>query len=84
MPRRPDTMETLQFALELLKRIPRHGRISAPELHEQLAGAGLDRDLHTIQRQLDMLVQHFDIERDDCCQRAAVRAAGRVQPRQVR
>ena len=65
MPRRPDTMETLQFALELLKRIPRHGRISAPELHEQLAGAGLDRDLRTIQRQLDMLVQHFDIERDD-------------------
>jgi predicted DNA-binding transcriptional regulator YafY len=65
MSQRPDTMETLRLTLELLKRIPRHGKISAPELQHQLAGAGLARNLRTIQRQLDMLSQHFEIERDE-------------------
>jgi predicted DNA-binding transcriptional regulator YafY len=65
MPKRPDTRETVLLALELLKRIPRPGKISAPELHAQLANTGFARDLRTIQRQLDMLSQHFDIERDD-------------------
>lgn len=65
MPKRPDTIETVILALELLRRIPRTGRISAPTLHAHLADAGIERDLRTIQRQLEMLADHFDIERDE-------------------
>ena len=65
MTRRPDTAETIHLALELLRRIPRNRKISATELHEQLCSAGLQRDLRTIQRQLEMLSTQFDIERDD-------------------
>lgn len=65
MGKRPDTIETVMLALELLKRIPRRQRVSASELHLQLADAGVMRDLRTIQRQLDMLAKHFDIERDE-------------------
>lgn len=65
MPRKPNTLETLQFALELLKRIPRQHKISATELHKQMTDAGWQRDLRTVQRQLDELSQNFDIDRDD-------------------
>lgn len=65
MPRRPETIETLRVVLEMLKRIPRTRKISAPELHAQLKTAGLERDLRTVQRQLDALTEAFDIERDD-------------------
>jgi len=65
MPKRPDTLETVLLALELLRRIPRNRKVSAPELHAQLNDAGVVRDLRTIQRQLEMLAEHFDIERDD-------------------
>ena len=65
MSRRPDNLETLLLALELLKRIPRTRKITAAELHAQLSSAGIQRDLRTIQRQLELLSAHFDIERDD-------------------
>lgn len=65
MPKRSDTFKTVLLALELLRRIPRNRKVSASELHEQIAGLGLDRNLRTIQRQLEMLSEHFDIERDD-------------------
>ena len=65
MPKRPDNNETVLLALELLKRIPRNRKISAPELHAQLADTPLARDLRTIQRQLEKLSEHFDLERDD-------------------
>lgn len=58
-------LQTLQVSLEILKRIPRGRKISAPELHEQLLAAGFERDLRTVQRQLDMLSENFEIERDD-------------------
>lgn len=64
MPKRPSNLDTLKLALELLKRIPRHCKISTTELKHQLDHAGLVRELRTIQRQLDELVQHFDIDRD--------------------
>jgi len=64
MSERPNNHETLVFVLELLKRIPRKSKISAKELHEQLQAIGLIRDLRTVQRQLDTLSEHFDIERD--------------------
>jgi predicted DNA-binding transcriptional regulator YafY len=65
MPRRPDNLETLRLTLELLRRIPRNRKVAARELHQQLADAGMKRDLRSIQRQLDMLSEHFDIERDN-------------------
>ena len=65
MPKRPDALETVLLALELLRRIPRNRKVSASELHQQLSGTGIARDLRTIQRQLEMLSKHFEIERDD-------------------
>ena len=64
MPRRPDNLETLHLSLELLKRIPRQRKIDSRDLQSQLKEAGFARDLRTIQRQLESLCDHFDIERD--------------------
>jgi predicted DNA-binding transcriptional regulator YafY len=65
MPKRPDTIETALLAIELLRRIPRNRKVTATELHAQLQEAGIERDLRTIQRQLELLSEHFEIERDD-------------------
>lgn len=62
---KPNSLETLRFSLELLKRIPRGRKVTASELHKELLSAGFNRDLRTVQRQLDEFTQHFDIERDD-------------------
>ena len=65
MAKRSDTLETVLLAVELLRRIPRGRKVTASELHDQLKEAGIVRELRTIQRQLEMLSNHFDIERDD-------------------
>jgi predicted DNA-binding transcriptional regulator YafY len=66
MPKRPDGIETTLLTLELLRRMPKPPyRTTAAELHSQLVDAGMTRDIRTIQRQLDLLSQHFDIERDE-------------------
>ena len=65
MPQRPDTLETVLLAVELLRRIPRGRKITASELHRQLKDAGIERSERTIQRQLEMLSSHFEIERDE-------------------
>ncbi len=65
MAKRPDNQETLVFALELLRRIPRQQKITATNLHRQLQEAGLNKGLRTIQRQLKLLSERFDIECDD-------------------
>ena len=65
MSQRTHPLETVQLALEILRRIPRRRKVTAAELHEQLKGVGIDRDIRTIQRQLEMLSEHFEIERDD-------------------
>lgn len=44
--------------------IPRGHKVTALQLQEQLAGAGLVRELRTIQRQLETLAERYDIERD--------------------
>jgi hypothetical protein len=41
MAKRSDIKETVLLALELLRRIPRNSKISAPELHQQLAIASI-------------------------------------------
>ncbi len=84
MPKRSDTLETVLLALELLRRIPRTRKVTASELHAQLSAAGIDRDLRTVQRQLELLSEHFDIERDDRSKpygyRWKERAAGLAMP----
>lgn len=65
MGKRPDTLETTLLAVELMRRIPRGRKITASELHGQLKAAGMERELRTIQRQLEVLSEHFEIERDD-------------------
>ena len=65
MPKRPDSLETLQLSLELLRRIPKRGTITATELRLQLRDAGFEREPRTIQRLLQMLSGFYDIERDD-------------------
>ncbi|MBR4877315.1 MAG: WYL domain-containing protein [Rhodocyclaceae bacterium] len=65
MTKRPDSLETIRLAIELLRRIPRGRKVTASELHRQLMDAGIERDLRTIQRQLEMFCAHFEIERDD-------------------
>ena len=63
--KKPDTLETLLVALELLRRIPRHRKISTRELHAELQAMGIQRDERSIQRLLKSLCENFDIERDD-------------------
>lgn len=64
MPQRSDNLETVLLALEILRRIPRSRKVSAQQIHAQLQDAGFARDIRTIQRQLDALSSHFDIEVD--------------------
>ncbi len=65
MPARRNTLEGIILSLEILKRIPRRSQITTVELQQQLVDIGLPRDLRTIQRLLEVLSEHFDIERDD-------------------
>jgi predicted DNA-binding transcriptional regulator YafY len=60
----PSNVEYAAVAIELLRRIPRHRKISAQELHSQLQGAGIQRNIRSIQRLLDDLSERFGIERD--------------------
>ena len=66
MSKRPDTLQTVLVALELMRRIPRIGKITAQELHSQLAETEVARTERTIQRQLEMLAGYFkEIEYDN-------------------
>ena len=65
MSKRPDSLETLQLSHELLRRIPKGRTITASELHQQLAEAGFERDMRTIQRQLETLAEYFELDRDE-------------------
>ena len=60
-----ESMETVHLTIELLHRIPRDSKITAPELQRQLAAAGYERDLRSIQRHLKQITEHFDVECDD-------------------
>ena len=65
MPKRPGSLETLQVALELLRLIPKGRTITAPQLKKRLDEAGFERDIRTIERQLEMLSGYFEIDRDE-------------------
>lgn len=65
MRRKANTLETVRLAIELLRRIPRGCKVSAATLHAQISSMDIGRDIRTIQRQLEMLSEHFGIEQDD-------------------
>lgn len=62
---RPNTQEQLEVVFELYKRIPYKHKITAKELQVQLAEVGIERDIRTIHRNLEVLVKYLDIEKDD-------------------
>jgi predicted DNA-binding transcriptional regulator YafY len=65
MAKRPKTLETVRIAIELLRRLPRTGRIDARTLHRQLTDIGIQRDIRSIQVLLNQLSDALpDIERD--------------------
>jgi predicted DNA-binding transcriptional regulator YafY len=65
MSKRPAPLETLQIALELLRRIPKRHTITATELRLQLRDAGFEREPRTIQRLMETLSEFYNIERDE-------------------
>lgn len=67
MKEREKTLETLRLVMAILRRVPRVGSITAQRLQEQLAAEGLQRDVRTIQRQLESLSTdpELGLERDD-------------------
>ena len=65
MSKRPGFLETIPLSHELLRRIPKGRTITALELHQQLTDAGFERNMRTIQRQLEVLSEIYDIDRDD-------------------
>lgn len=62
---RPSNHETLLMTLSMLDMIPKVGKVSASEIHLRLREMGYDRDLRSIQRQLEVLSLKFAIERDN-------------------
>lgn len=62
---RNDSLDTALLLMEILKRIPRQRRVTAAELHKQLAAHGYERNIRTIQRHLDTLSTAFGLDCDD-------------------
>ncbi len=57
-------LTALQIQLEILRLIPKTRFITAEEILQKLADIGVQRDIRSIQRQLESLSQQFEIERD--------------------
>lgn len=64
MPNKPRTMETVRLSLEILRHIPRKGKITSQQLHAKVEAAGFKCSIRTIQRQMNELSDQFDIESD--------------------
>ncbi|MDT8990714.1 WYL domain-containing protein [Curvibacter sp. APW13] len=57
--------ETLMMTLALLDMIPKVGKISTTQIKERLDALGYERDVRSIQRQMEALAENFAIEKDD-------------------
>lgn len=64
MGKRSDLTEVVIIAIELLRHIPRHRKVTSRELLDHLNTVHMKRDIRTVQRQLDLLSGHFPIECD--------------------
>ncbi len=66
MAEHPETLETLAFALQLLRKIPRApSYINARDLTQSLEGEGIQRTKRSVERMLKKLTQENFIECDD-------------------
>lgn len=61
---KPSIADGISFAFELYKRIPVGRKVTAQELKTELEHIGIKRDIRTIQRNLDVIVRYFDVEKD--------------------
>lgn len=61
---KPTTHEQMLFAFELYHRIPRGRKVTAQDLKLELENAGIRRDIRTIQRNLDVVVQYLGVDKD--------------------
>lgn len=61
---KPTTHEQILFAFELYHRIPRGRKVTAQDLKLELENAGIRRDIRTIQRNLDVIVQYLGVDKD--------------------
>ncbi|NOL51090.1 helix-turn-helix transcriptional regulator [Pelistega suis] len=65
MGKRQDNLETTLMTIEILRHIAKHRLTTCAEIRTHLLGLGIERSERTIQRHLEMLSEHFDIERDN-------------------
>ncbi|TLS67715.1 WYL domain-containing protein [Photobacterium damselae] len=61
---KPTTREHISLALELYNRIPQGRKVTAQILQEELRQSGIERDIRTIQRNLDLIVTYFNVDKD--------------------
>lgn len=59
-----DTLETVLLHLHILRILPKNRKISVQDIHQYLEDLGIQRSERTIQRSMEKLCQHFDIECD--------------------
>ncbi len=59
------TREHVVLAFELYRRIPHRHKVTAKQLQAQLEAIGIVRDIRTIQRNLEIICEYFDIDKDD-------------------
>ncbi|MDF5056383.1 hypothetical protein P3593_11645 [Vibrio parahaemolyticus] len=64
MATKPNLRDHVSLLFELYNRIPQTHSIAAQELQQQLSSIGIERDIRTIQRNLDILVQHLNVSKD--------------------
>lgn len=65
MAKRSSSSEQLKFALDIIRRIPKHTYKSAQDIHQEMLNAGWNKSERTIQRTLNELVGEFNILRDE-------------------
>ncbi|EJL6400757.1 helix-turn-helix transcriptional regulator [Vibrio navarrensis] len=65
MKKKSSLNESLNLALEILKRIPKSRYITVKELKSQLAEVGIERDVRTLQRIMETLSEQFNLDRND-------------------
>lgn len=59
-----NTTEQLSLVFELYRRIPQGRKVTAKQLQAELADAGMYRGIRSVQRNLDVIVDYFDVDKD--------------------
>lgn len=59
-----NTTEQLSLVFELYRRIPQGRKVTAKQLQNELYNAGIHRSIRSVQRNLDIIVDYFDVDKD--------------------